>query len=517
MGRGRKTIRALWALWLLSGFCAPLSARIHLLLDERLRKSPIEQVLYRFVPLSSAAEVELTYVRDFLREENARTFAKKLRPNDRGIYIGAERYPSDAGIAALSKSRDFFGLADKIYVLVVNHAPPFAPLPRGILPHEELWRKFAELAQIQYAGFHNLHYLDGRVVALKNWRFERGDCVHESGLRITPPARGPIKFTREGFALAFRHKEQARYTGDWVCTNTPRSDIIFQVRIARTDVMLAVPTPRFSAWNDAQRLVLSLRSNRQISVPLTFEIVPEFSRGETEFFFQGDRLVCSGTRCGKKSARFLLPQLSALEHDFEFAFRGPAENYFRGTLRLLSGELEVARVAVRLLPHSWLAELKYALLYPSEYRRFFIFGFAGAIFLLLLLYFAYRMLLHLLQHHSARHRSLSLPVQSSGMLEVKIGDELLFTATHNPLGYELLGFGSIVRIAATLDGVTLRHGQGQQVEFAWQKFCYTLPDGYVFDFRPLGEKAVLYIYRLSERGWSATLPTRGQTAGLSPQ
>ncbi|HMY12096.1 MAG TPA: hypothetical protein PKC74_10755, partial [Turneriella sp.] len=59
--------RALIGLLLLTGVLQPLSARLHLLVDERLRKSSLEQVIYRFVPPTSAPEVELTYVRNFMQ------------------------------------------------------------------------------------------------------------------------------------------------------------------------------------------------------------------------------------------------------------------------------------------------------------------------------------------------------------------------------------------------------------------------------------------------------------------
>ena len=501
--------RALLGVLLLAGALQPLSARIHLLLDERLRKSPIEQVIYRFVPLTSAPEVELTYVRNFLQGDAAQVYASKMREADRAIYIGADRYPGDAQIALLRKSRIWFDLLGKIYFLVINDAPDYAPLPRGLFSHEDLWRKFAELSRTRHAGFHNLHVLDNRPVQLKDWRPGRGKCVHQGGAVLVPSARGPIRFLRDGFSLSFRQKAHAEQAGDWVCINTPIADTIFQVRVARTDVLLKAQHARFSAWNDAQPLAVTLQSDRQISAPLALEIMPEVNAGDTEFFFQGDRISCSALRCGKKGARFLLPEMAGLRQQFDLAFRGTADAYFRGTLRVLAGEIEIARVPLRLLPHSWLSEMGYAITHPSEYRLFFLAGLGGLILVLLVLVVLYRLLRSWLRRLQARHAVVP-PAQSSALIEVKPGDVLRLTATENPFGCELLGFGGIVRIEIREDAVDISHGQGQGGQFHWANFRYALPDGYVLDFRPAGNTARLYVYRLSEMGLSATYAKRGQ-------
>jgi len=501
--------RALLGVLLLAGALQPLSARIHLLLDERLRRSPIEQVIYRFVPLTSAPEVDLTYVRNFLHGEAPQLYAAKMLEADRAIYIGADRYPDDAQIAVLMKSRAWFDLLGKIYFLVINNAPDYAPLPRGLFSHDDLWRKFAELSQTRYAGFHNLHLLDNRSVKLKDWRPGRGTCLHQAGATLVPSARGPIRFERDGFSLSFRQKTHAELTGDWVCINTPIADTLFQVRVARTDVLLTAQHARFSAWNDAQPLAVALQSNRQITAPLALEIVPEVITGEMEFFFQGDRISCSALRCGQKAARFLLPEMAGLRQQFQLAFRGRADAYFRGTLRVLAGEIEIASVPLRLLPHSWLSEMGYAIAHPSEYRLYFLAGLGGLILVLLVLVVLYRLLRSWLRRMLAR-RAVIPAAQTSAALAVKPGDALRLTAMDNPFGCELLGFGGIVHIEIDQDTVAIRHGQGQGGQFHWGDFRYALPDGYVLDFRPSGNSARLYVYRLSEKGLSETYAKRGQ-------
>jgi hypothetical protein len=74
----------------------------------------------------------------------------------------------------------------------------------------------------------------------------------------------------------------------------------------------------------------------------------------------------------------------------------------------------------------------------------------------------------------------------------------------------LLGFGGIVHIEIDQDTVDISHGQGQGGQFHWGDFRYALPDGYVLDFRPSGNSARLYVYRLSEKGLSETYAKRGQ-------
>lgn len=499
--------RALLCLLFLPWVTGPIFARIHLLLDERLRNSAIEQVIYRFVPLTSAAEVELVYVRSFLQPETVGAYTAKLPEADRAIYIGADRYPGDAQIAALMKSRTWKDLPGKLTFLLVNGSPEYAQLPRGILGHEDLWRKFAEFSQTRYAGFHNRHLLDHRLVAMKDWRPGSGTCVHQQGALLVPSARGPIRFHREGFSLWYRQRAQAQQTGDWVCINTPFADTIFQVRVARTDVLLSMKPARFSAWNDAQALPVTLQSDRQITAPLALELESEANSGETEFFFQGDRLTCTALRCGKKGARFLLPGLSGLSGHFDLAFRGRADAYFRGSAKLMAGEIEIARAEVRLLPHSWLGETAYAFAHPSEYRVVFLCGLGGAILLLaavLLLYRGIRLVLGKVQARRAR----VLPVQSSAVLKVAPGDSLRLTATENPFGCELMGFGGIVTMQIRDEGVAIGHGQGQGGVFPWGGFRYALPDGYVIDFRPAGQSARLYVYRLSEKNRWATFARR---------
>ncbi len=508
--------RALLGLVLLTSVLKPLSARIHLLVDERLRKSPLEQVIYRFVPLTSAPEVELSYVRDFLESDAAQIYAAKMREADRAIYIGRDRYPGDAQIGALMKNRNWPELLGKIYFLIINDAPDYAPLPRGLFSHDDLWRKFAELSGARYAGFFNRHMLDNRVAEVKDWRPGRGSCVHQSGVLLAPSARGPIRFHREGFSLFYRQQEQAGLTGDWVCINSPLADTIFQVRVARTDVLLSVAAARFSAWNDAQPLSVRIQADRQISAPLALEFVPEINSTETEFFFQGDRISCSALRCGKKGARFLLPKMAELSQKLDLAFRGQADSYFRGAVRLMSGEIELARAPLRLLPHSWLSEMVYALSHPSEYRLFFLSGLGGAILVLLAFFLLYRLLCSWLNRLKARQAEI-LPTQSSAVAEVAPGDTLRLTATDNPFGCELLGFGGIVKVEAQHEGVAISHGQGQGGSFTWSDFRYALPDGYVLDFRPAGSRARLYVYRLSEKDLSGTSARHEQIRHEQPQ
>jgi hypothetical protein len=313
--------------------------------------------------------------------------------------------------------------------------------------------------------------------------------------------------------LSYRQKGQLDLTGDWVCINTPVADTIFQVRVARTDLLLSVKAARFSAWNDAQPLEVTLQSDREISAPLALAIVPEINSGETEFFFQGDRLSCIALRCGKKGARFLLPTMAGLKQKFELAFRGEAQAYFRGTMKLMAGELEVARATVRLMPHSWLAEVHYALMHPSEYRLIFLISLGGVILVLFAFFLLYRFFRAGLERLYERKAEL-IPLQSSAMVEVVPGDNLRITATDNPFGCELLAFGSIVHVQILHDQVVLSHGQGQGGRFPWADFRYAFPDGYVLDFRAMDSRARLYVYRLSEKGWSATSVKPGQIRHL---
>lgn len=313
-------MRGLFAIAAALFLASPVSARILLLLDERLRQSPVEQVIYRFVPRTSATEVELFYVRNFMEGDTAARYAAGMRERDRAIYIGAERYPRDAQIATLTRSRGWFDMLGKIYFLVQNDAPDYAPLPKGLFSHDDLWRKYAELSATAFGGIFNLHYLDNRPVSLKKWRPGRGVCVHQGGTVVIP--HNYIRFTPGGFQLYYQKKGSEAFLGDWVCTNAPYSDTIFQVRVAQTDVLLQVQPVRYSAWNDAQPLGLRIQADRPVSAPLALEIVPLAQQGETEFFFQGDRLLCRDKQCGKRGARFLLPQMHSLVQDLTFAIRG---------------------------------------------------------------------------------------------------------------------------------------------------------------------------------------------------
>ena len=406
-------------------------AKLFLLLDERLKKSRIEQVIYKFVPLTNASEVELNYVQGFLKDQSAPAFASKLKSDDRGIYIGADTWPDDQHISELTNSRAWFDTLGKISFIVENNAPEYARMPKGLYPRRELWKKYAEFTRAKYAGFFATHYLDTTPGELKgDW--PGFTCVHESGRELKPGKGSPLAIQKNKFQVSFRQAKQLELTGNLACVNTPKGDAFFELQVAKTDVALEADSGRFSLWNEAQPLSVRVRSSRQITAPLALEIVPEVNETQVEFFFQGERITCTSKRCRRKDARFLLPQFRDFNENFEFAIRAPGETYFRGKLRLMAGEIEIARTEVRFTPQSWVAETSYALKNPSEYQSLFLIILAliaAVVGLSAVLSRALENLAAKIAERSARE----IPRQTSATLPIERGVTYHMTAGRTPL------------------------------------------------------------------------------------
>lgn len=474
----------------------PLDAKIFLLLDERLKKSAIEQVIYKFVPLTNASEVELQYVVDFMRGDTAATQAAKFSKNDRIFYIGQDKWPEDSAVKSLTASQVWGALSQKIVFILAAAGGGAFKAPPGIYEHRDLWRKYAEATKTVYSGFFNTHYLDATPKDLKG-AWPAYTCVHESGRELSPTRHSPLKIARNQFHLLFQDRRQLALLGALVCINSPRADTIFEVQTAATDVAMTVLPTKFSAWNEAQPLAVTINTNRQITSPMTLQIIPESNATQTEFFYQGDRIVCTANRCTKKNARFLLPLFSDHEFHLELAVRAAGDSYFRGQLRLLSGEIEVARAPMRVTPHSWVAETLFALRHPSEYQRAFLIIFAltvgGLIFVLSI--FIY---LRGLIRRAHERRRLRVPTQSSASCAIHDGDRLLITATKNPFGCVLSEFGGIVTIALKDDIIEL--AQAGKVHCApANNFSWQLPDGYLVSLQP-GSRLEVCRLSLSEKG-----------------
>ncbi|MCX7632390.1 MAG: hypothetical protein N2Z22_03545, partial [Turneriella sp.] len=453
-----------------------------------------------FIPATGATEVSLSYVQNFLEPAKIATYLKQLKPGTKAIYIGSERYPHDRMIAELSRRNDWPTTSSRIVFVIKNHAPHYVALPRGFLGHEQLWKKYSELAGLNYDGQFRLHFLDKQLHTLAGW--QKAFCVHESG-QLSGKAL-PVRFDRAGFRLEFRQPQHAQAIGHWLCTNLPGGERLAELLVVRTDIALEAKRTRFSFWKDAQPLRVKLRCDRNLPAGLVAEIVPEIQQGETEFFLGGERSVCRNRRCQPK--RFVLPQLIA-ERQLELAFRGEPDNFFQGRLRLLSGEMEVATTPLRILPHSWLNEIFYTLLYASEYRNYFLVGLALFLAFGWLIYFLLKKT-HRLLHQKSKNKNV-LPLQCSAMLELKPGQQYTITATNNPFGCELWSFGSIVRLEVTPDAVYVQHGT-QHFASEIKNFCYRLPDGYTLDFRVIGQKLFLYLYRLSAEENFAPIATAAQ-------
>ncbi|MFO1472514.1 MAG: hypothetical protein U1F27_15935 [Turneriella sp.] len=479
-------------------------AKIFLLLDDRFKGSALEQSIYKFVPLTSATEVELNYTHDFIKSETAFEFGRKMKTGDRAIYIGTERWPDDAYLSKTVNRREWFDMLGKISFLIENNAPAYAQMPKGMFPRSEIWKKYAEVSATRYMGFHNKHTLDTRPEKLGDSAWPGFTCVHDSGREFTAGKKSPLAIAKGQFILSFRTKQQLSFAGNFVCINTPKADAIFEVRAIKSDVSLEVATGRFSAWNEARPLPITVRSNRLITAPLSLEIVPEVNQTAVDFVFQGEKITCEKNKCRKKAARFLMPALNEFENHFELAIRGNGAAYFRGVFRLMAGEIEVARALVKFTPHSWVAETTYALSNPSEYQSLFSWGLAAFTAVVLLLYALWRLLVY----GVAKIRALKkppLPRQTSVSLEVIAGQAFRITASQNPFGCELADFGAIVDFSLTEETVIIGHGSRGTQSFSPQGFVYDFADGYRMQLRPLAVgRWLLDIYQLSGKGSSPT-------------
>jgi len=479
------------ALICLCGCLLPLDAKIFLLLDERLKKSAIEQVIYKFVPLTNASEVELQYVTDFLRGDTAAVQAAKFAEKDRAFYIGQDKWPEDSAVKSLVASSAWPALSRKIVFILAAAGGGALKTPPNVYEHRDLWRKYAEATKTVYSGFFNTHYLDATPKDLKG-SWPAYTCVHESGSELLPTRRSPLKIAKNRFHLLFQDRRQLAFLGTLVCINSPRADTIFEVQTAVTDVALTALPTKFSAWNEAQPLAVTINTNRQITSPMTLQVIPETNATQTEFFYQGDRIVCTANRCTKKNARFLLPLFTDHEFHIELAVRAAGDSYFRGQLRLMSGEVELARTAIRVTPHSWVAETLLALRHPSEYQRAFLlilFLTIGGLIFVSLIFIYLRGLIR----RANERRRLRVPTQSSASCVIREGDSLLITATKNPFGCVLSEFGGIVTIALKDDMIELAQA-GKVHRAPANNFSWQLPDGYRVSLK---SGSLLEVYRLS--------------------
>lgn len=484
---------------------ARLEAKLHLFLDERLRGSVHEKVLYKFIPLTSAQEVDLVYVSDFLQVGNAAKAASKLAESDRGIYLGADRWPGDSDIGKLIKSPEWFTMLGKISFMVENDAPEYAAMPRGLYPRGELWRKFAQLTGVDYAGNLNLHFLEARPVSLEKGKWQRAVCVASAMSADGAKTKSPLEWGVSSLKLNFRDTKQLAYLGQHVCIDAPGGHTIAELRIARTDVALSADDGRFSVWNEAQPLRVTLSSDRLITAPLHLKLVPQSLSEPVDFFFQGDRIDCDkASRCRPAAAKFLLPQPKELTAHHELAIRSSGTAYFRGTLQLLADSIEVAKSEVRFTQHSWLAETLYALSHPSEYQGLFLLLIAAVIALIALIW----LLLHQIGRLRARklaRENMPPARQTSASLTIRHGARLHLTAVDNPFGCELVDFGGIVDIELAEAGFSVRHGNGAGGTWPLGQVKYRLPDGYEIQLRPLADgNYLLEVFLLSGKDSSPT-------------
>jgi hypothetical protein len=499
-----KAIFFLVSIVVLSASASRLEARLHLFLDERLRGSSQEQVLYKFIPLTSAQEVDLTYVSDFLKPDVATAAAQKLGESDRGIYIGADRWPGDSTISALLKSNQWFTMLGKISFLIENDAPEYAALPRGLYPRSELWRKYAQLTGVEYAGLQSLHYLDNRPVEIKTGKWQKAVCIASSATERGDRFRSPIEWKQDSIKINFRDSRQLAHVGHHVCINAPGGQVILELRISRTDLEFSAVNGRFSAWNEAQPLRVSMRSDRSIWAPLHLKVTPLAMTEPVDIFFQGDRIDCSNLQCRPKAARFLLPQSKDLNVSHEFAIRSSGNAYFRGMLQLMAGSIEVARTEVRFTPHSWLNETFYALSHPSEYQGLFLMALLSLFLAALLIWLLVALTLRALRRLAERKNRVPVR-QSSASLPVRPGMSLHLTALDNPFQCELLNFGGIVDITLSETEFEIRHGTSAGSKWPLGPVSYRLPDGYMVRLRALpGGEFLLDVFLLSEKDSSQT-------------
>ena len=489
-------------------FCFAATGVVHgkvfLLLDDRLKGSALEQSIYKFVPLTNATEVELNYVHDFMKSDAGLDYGRKLAQADRAIYIGNDRWPDDEYVRTLTNRREWFDMLGKISFLIVSNAPAYAPMPKGLFARHDLWRKYAEVTSARFIGFFNKHTLDAQSETLSAGNWRSFTCVHESGRVVSPGKKSPVAINRGRLSLTFRSKAQADFAGGLVCTNTPVGDTIFEVRATKTDVALQIPVARFSAWNEAQPLEVNVRSDRLIGAPLTLQVLPAVNARPVDFVFQGDKITCDKGRCGKKNAEFLMPQFTDFQHRFEIAFRGQGNDYFRGVMRLMAGEIEVARSEVKLTPHSWLAEAFYAFGNPSEYRSLFLLAFAAVVAAILVLLLLIRLVRRLVRHIVSVRQQSVLPRQSSVSFLLADGVHYHITASENPFGCELADFGAVAEVLLQADRIVLRHGSRAPIEAAADGFTHDFADGYRLLVRRAGSGFRLDLFRLSGKGSSVT-------------
>ncbi|MBV6494178.1 MAG: hypothetical protein LDLANPLL_02204 [Turneriella sp.] len=435
------------------------------------------------MPITGASEVELNYVKDFLQKDNAPKFAAQLKEGDRGLYIGADIWPRDAYIEALSKNKEFQKKTENISFLVDSGIlQQGVSLPKGFFSRRDLWRKYAELTGHTYSGSFFTHYLDTRPIVPRSGEWKSIVCVHETG-SIVPSSVSLVSLNQGNLNLRIRENKHLKFLGSLVCINGPKANAILELHAAKTDVVFSVSPARFSFWNEAVPLYINLNADNTIYAPLEIQIKPEVNETQTEFFLQGERVTCVTNRCRKKNARLLLPAIEETHAQIILAVRGGADSYFRGTLHLMSGTIEIATAPLLLKPHSWISEVTYAIKNPSEYRRAFFIILALIIFGVLLIYVVYRQIKRawkVLRERRKVHRS----VQSNAMVEVHRGDILQLTASRNPFGCELYGFGSIVTLAIGEDSAKITHADLSR-SLPLDKFSYNLPDGYVIKIKEL--------------------------------
>jgi hypothetical protein len=482
-----------------------LEAKLHIFLDERLRGSAQEKVLYKFIPLTGAQEVDLVYVSDFMKVANSAQAVLKLGESDRGIYIGADRWPGDAEITRLIKSPEWFTMLGKISFLVENDAPEYAALPRGLYSRGELWRKFAQLTGIDHAGIFSLHYLDTRPVELERGKWLRAVCTASASPADSARAAAPLQWGKSSVRLNFKDPKQLSYLGHHVCIEAAGGHTIAELRIARTDVAIDAEDGRFSVWNEAQplRVTLSIRSQHHSTVASeNFATEPQRTCG---FLFsrRSDRVrQNSALQAWLRKISFTPAKELIAKHDL--AIRASGAAYFRGTLQLFAGSIEVARTDVRFTQHSWLAETVYALSHPSEYQGLFLLLLGALLLLTGSVWFLAR---HILRWRARRLERDAMPQarQTSASVVMRAGHELRLTAAENPFGCELADFGGIVDISLSATHFTIRHGNGAGATWPAAQVSYRLPDGYEIRLKPLGEgEYLLEVFMLSGKD---SLPT----------
>jgi hypothetical protein len=217
-------------------------------------------------------------------------------------------------------------------------------------------------------------------------------------------------------------------------------------------------------------------------VLLFFEVVFEINQEQTEFFFQGDRISCKDRRCVKKVAKFLMPAMTGLTQNFELAIRASGDSYFRGLLKLRSGEIEVARAEARYLPASWLREFTFAMKHPSEYKT----SFLRILFVVVSLALGVALVIIFLRSLLARLAAMQkppLPRQTSAGVRIEPEKNYRLTASQNPFGCELAYFGGIIDLRISGEKVRLKNGERPEEAYDVNNFTIRLADGYVLKLK----------------------------------